>query len=190
MICETITGYPDDAVLGVLYMVTHLLQRLISEVLSLCPRCDKSSQTKALAMNPLGLCNAGDLGATRTRNLLLRRQTLYPLSYEVILVTSNKRRTPSNRICYSTCVTRVVGARGFEPPASASRTLRSTRLSHAPIPTGKRCAEGGSRTRMKLPSTVFETAASAIPPLRPTVVSARRSGSIADAAALVKWCFV
>ena len=27
----------------------------------------------------------------------------------------------------------LVGARGFEPPASASRTLRSTRLSHAPI---------------------------------------------------------
>ncbi len=26
----------------------------------------------------------------------------------------------------------LVGARGFEPPASASRTLRSTRLSHAP----------------------------------------------------------
>ena len=26
----------------------------------------------------------------------------------------------------------MVGARGFEPPASASRTLRSTRLSHAP----------------------------------------------------------
>lgn len=28
-------------------------------------------------------------------------------------------------------------------------------------------AEGGSRTRTRLPSTVFETAASAIPPLRP-----------------------
>ena len=26
----------------------------------------------------------------------------------------------------------MVGARGFEPPASASRTQRSTRLSHAP----------------------------------------------------------
>src|ERR687886_975400 len=29
--------------------------------------------------------------------------------------------------------TKLVGARGFEPPASASRTLRSTRLSHAPM---------------------------------------------------------
>ena|GEM_PF-6965258 len=70
----------------------------------------------------------------------------------------------------------VVGARGFEPPTSASRTLRSTRLSHAPqyhrsvfglsrIRLGFG-AEGGSRTHTRLPSTVFETAASAIPPLR------------------------
>ena len=27
----------------------------------------------------------------------------------------------------------LVGKRGFEPPASASRTLRSTRLSHSPM---------------------------------------------------------
>jgi hypothetical protein len=27
---------------------------------------------------------------------------------------------------------RLVGARGFEPPTSRSRTVRSTRLSHAP----------------------------------------------------------
>ena len=27
----------------------------------------------------------------------------------------------------------MVGARGFEPPTSRSRTVRSTRLSHAPI---------------------------------------------------------
>ena len=36
----------------------------------------------------------------------------------------------------------MVGARGFEPPASASRTLRSTRLSHAPKNSGR-----GDRTR-------------------------------------------
>ena len=30
----------------------------------------------------------------------------------------------------------MVGARGFEPPASASRTQRSTRLSHAPTKKG------------------------------------------------------
>jgi hypothetical protein len=29
-------------------------------------------------------------------------------------------------------VIELVGARGFEPPTSASRTLRSTKLSHAP----------------------------------------------------------
>jgi hypothetical protein len=28
----------------------------------------------------------------------------------------------------------LVGVRGFEPPASASRTQRSTRLSHTPMP--------------------------------------------------------
>ena len=28
---------------------------------------------------------------------------------------------------------KMVGARGFEPPTSRSRTVRSTRLSHAPI---------------------------------------------------------
>jgi len=59
----------------------------------------------------------------------------------------------------------VVGARGFEPPTSASRTLRSTRLSHAPT-IELLGAEGGSRTHMELPPTVFETVASAIPPLR------------------------
>jgi hypothetical protein len=31
----------------------------------------------------------------------------------------------------------LVGARGFEPPASWSRTRRSTRLSHAPTSCGK-----------------------------------------------------
>ncbi len=36
----------------------------------------------------------------------------------------------------------MVGARGFEPPASASRTLRSSRLSHAPTNSGR-----GDRTR-------------------------------------------
>ena len=36
----------------------------------------------------------------------------------------------------------MVGARGFEPPASASRTQRSTRLSHAP----KSCMENTKYT--------------------------------------------
>ena len=31
----------------------------------------------------------------------------------------------------------LVGASGFEPPTSATRTLRSTRLSHAPMPTNR-----------------------------------------------------
>src|SRR5690606_1799365 len=40
----------------------------------------------------------------------------------------------------------MVGARGFEPPTSRSRTVRSTRLSHAPISL-RRTAIGKSRKR-------------------------------------------
>ena len=35
-------------------------------------------------------------------------------------------------LCYHRASFRLVGARGFEPPTSTSRTWRSTRLSHAP----------------------------------------------------------
>ena len=35
-------------------------------------------------------------------------------------------------------VMELVGARGFEPPTSASRTLRSTKLSHAPTEGNRR----------------------------------------------------
>ena len=41
-------------------------------------------------------------------------------------------KTTKNRLLMEP-VNIMVGARGFEPPTSASRTLRSTRLSHAPI---------------------------------------------------------
>ncbi len=41
----------------------------------------------------------------------------------------------------------VVGARGFEPPTSASRTLRATRLRHAPTGAGIVTATFGSANR-------------------------------------------
>ncbi len=37
-----------------------------------------------------------------------------------------------DRVAHSAIQTGMVGARGFEPPASRSRTVRSTRLSYAP----------------------------------------------------------
>jgi hypothetical protein len=50
-------------------------------------------------------------------------------SYEAFADDNN---TTKNRLLMEP-VNIMVGARGFEPPTSASRTLRSTRLSHAPI---------------------------------------------------------
>ena len=40
----------------------------------------------------------------------------------------------------------LVGARGFEPPTSRSRTVRSTRLSHAPTEMDDR--EGSERCQI------------------------------------------
>src|SRR5690606_9179814 len=48
---------------------------------------------------------------------------------------------------------RMVGARGFEPPASRTRTVRSTKLSYAPACLGfappARVAAGGGRTPLR-----------------------------------------
>ena len=60
------------------------------------------------------ICGAGD--GTRTRDILLGRQTLYQLSYS--------RTEWLDQLG--------VGVRGLEPPTSASQTPRATRLRHTP----------------------------------------------------------
>src|SRR6266511_3960374 len=54
-----------------------------------------------------------------------------PTTYRSIEQISHTRVTAANAGSRK-CLIRLVGARGFEPPTSRSRTERSTRLSHAP----------------------------------------------------------
>lgn len=46
-------------------------------------RNDADSVSSAARQTDMRLLSMNDLGGTRTRNLLLRKQTLCPLSYEV-----------------------------------------------------------------------------------------------------------
>src|SRR5688572_13945907 len=59
-------------------------------------------------------------------------------------------------------IERLVGARGFEPPTSRSRTVRATRLRYAPIRRGH-CTAGDSGLPCVLPHQPYELAV----PVRP-----------------------
>ena len=56
-----------------------------------------------------------------------------------------KREAPASVSTYEGFRSRLVGARGFEPPAPASRTQCSTRLSYAPSSSGNRAGSDAGR---------------------------------------------
>ncbi len=75
---------------------------------------------------------------------------------ELLLLRSRSQRF----ICCSRLLKKLVGARGFEPPASWSRTRRSTRLSHAP----NSYQSSGSHRGTQVHSPKFKTSAALPPP--------------------------
>lgn len=83
----------------------------------------------------LGACERVTNGPEPFDNLCGQRWTAkefprfpYPCSYQ-----NNRRHTRLKAtITVAYALDNLVGARGFEPPTSRSRTVRSTRLSHAP----------------------------------------------------------
>src|SRR6185295_6386662 len=59
---------------------------------------------------------------------------------------SGRREPPGIRVFMDTWKgVEMVGARGFEPPASRSRTVRSTKLSYAPRESAVECERGSTR---------------------------------------------
>ena len=113
----------------------------------------------------------GDPGGGRTHNLQLRRLTLYPIELRdresdssIHTPTCQAGKTRDRRSASTGGL--IFGGRGERIRTSDLSVPNAALYQAEPRPELKTGAEGGSRTHTRLPPAVFETAASAIPPLR------------------------